>query len=227
MKKDIVHIDNYLLILGEDEIKIGDWYYDELVSHWKGVGPLKMIGFADDKTDRIIIQSEVGTTSPLKTSNKITHHLPLNGAKILDGVALLPEMEDHVNVLAERSFEHMGYNSNVTPYEEDQYKLGFRMGYKQARGEFPFTEEDMRKAMYEAIKIGSGTPFVVPAIDDYLKSLQQPHYPKYFEFEMECPQCQDWGFVSDCRSNCNKKFIQPKTFINHSNQLAAVGTYKS
>jgi len=224
MKKDIIHIDNYLLILGEDEIKIGDWYYDELVSHWKGVGPLKMIGFADDKTDRIIIQSEAGTTSPTKTSNKITHHLPLNGAKILDGVALLPEMEDRVNVLAEKSFEHMGYNSNVTPYEEDQHKLGFRMGYKQAREEYQFTEWDIRKA----IQFGQGMELwkEEEQVNRFIQSLNQTRYPKYFEFEMECPQCQDWGFVSDCRSNCNKKFIQPKTFINTSDQLVAVGTYK-
>jgi hypothetical protein len=30
------------------------------------------------------------------------------------------------------------------------------------------------------------------------------------EIEMECPQCQEWGYVSECRKDCNKKFLQPK-----------------
>lgn len=30
------------------------------------------------------------------------------------------------------------------------------------------------------------------------------------EIVMECPQCKDWVWISDCRKNCNKRFIQPK-----------------
>jgi hypothetical protein len=37
-----------------------------------------------------------------------------------------------------------------------------------------FTEEDIRNAVYEGVKIGRGTPFVVAATDAYIKSLQQP-----------------------------------------------------
>lgn len=39
-----------------------------------------------------------------------------------------------------------------------------------------FNEDDMRKAVYEGVKIGRGTPFVVPATDDYLKSLQKSEW---------------------------------------------------
>jgi len=37
------------------------------------------------------------------------------------------------------------------------------------------------------------------------------------EIEMECPQCQEWGYVSECRKDCNKKFLQPK--LNENNCL--------
>lgn len=37
-----------------------------------------------------------------------------------------------------------------------------------------FTIDDIRKAVYEGVKIGRGTPFVLPATDDYLNSIQQP-----------------------------------------------------
>lgn len=30
------------------------------------------------------------------------------------------------------------------------------------------------------------------------------------DIEMECPQCQEWGYISECRNECNKKFLQPK-----------------
>jgi hypothetical protein len=34
--------------------------------------------------------------------------------------------------------------------------------------------------------------------------------------EMECPQCQDWGYVSECRKECNQKFIQLKVDPIHN-----------
>jgi hypothetical protein len=33
--------------------------------------------------------------------------------------------------------------------------------------------------------------------------------------EVECPQCQEWGYVSQCRNNCNQKFLQPKLKDNN------------
>jgi hypothetical protein len=55
--------------ISDDEIKIGDKYWDSLVSHWAGVGVLTMCGYAD--TEHKIIQSTVGTTSPVKSSHKV------------------------------------------------------------------------------------------------------------------------------------------------------------
>ena len=45
--------------------------------------------------------------------------------------------------------------------------------------------------------------------DNYIQSLQQPTEIEV-ESEMVCPQCKDWGYVDECRNNCNKKFLQQK-----------------
>jgi hypothetical protein len=45
--------------------------------------------------------------------------------------------------------------------------------------------------------------------DNYIQSLQQPAEIEV-ESEMVCPQCQDWGYVGECKKDCNKKFLQPK-----------------
>jgi hypothetical protein len=46
-------------------------------------------------------------------------------------------------------------------------------------------------------------------VDAYIQSLQQPTEMNV-EIIMECPQCQEWGYVSECRNDCNQKFLQPK-----------------
>ena len=48
----------------------------------------------------------------------------------------------------------------------------------------------------------------------------QWYYNTYFDksqqtewdviIEMECPVCKEWGYISECRNNCNQKFLQPK-----------------
>jgi hypothetical protein len=45
--------------------------------------------------------------------------------------------------------------------------------------------------------------------EDIIQSIQQPTEIEV-EIEMECPQCQEWGYVSKCKKDCNKKFLQPK-----------------
>ena len=77
-----------MLVCSSEEILDNDWYWDTLVSHWDGVGPLKMIGLSSNN----IIQSEVGTTSPMSTSTKIIGYLSKNSAPKLDGVLQLPPL---------------------------------------------------------------------------------------------------------------------------------------
>lgn len=51
-----------------------------------------------------------------------------------------------VKKLVDESFENMGYHSTVTPYEEDQFKLGYKLGFsahKELTKDKLFTLEDM------------------------------------------------------------------------------------
>ena len=48
--------------------------------------------------------------------------------------------------------------------------------------------------------------------EEIIKSLQQTEWD--VEIEMECPQCKEYGYISECRNVCNKKFIQPKLDTN-------------
>ncbi len=51
-----------------------------------------------------------------------------------------------VQKLVNESFENMGYNSTVTPYEEDQFKLGYKLGFnahKELAKDKLFTVDDM------------------------------------------------------------------------------------
>ena len=59
-----------------------------------------------------------------------------------------------VEKLVNESFENMGYNSTVTPYEEDQFKLGYKLGFN-AHKELPkdklFTVDDMLRVFKHGI----------------------------------------------------------------------------
>ena len=55
-----------------------------------------------------------------------------------------------LDVLVNRAFDNMGYHSTVTPHEEKQFKLGYRIAFREVLeilGDKKFTEEDMTKAI--------------------------------------------------------------------------------
>jgi hypothetical protein len=51
--------------------------------------------------------------------------------------------------LANRAFDYMGYHSTVTPYEEKQFKLGYRIAFREALeilGDKKFSETELYRA---------------------------------------------------------------------------------
>jgi hypothetical protein len=104
------------------------------------------------------------------------------------------------------------------------YHDGFQKAL-EILGDKKFSEEDMRESFEAGNHYGdSWSRFFntdeisrteVEKIDDfssYIKSLQQTAWD--VEIEMECPQCQEWGYISECRNNCNKKFLKPKLDVD-------------
>ena len=52
--------------------------------------------------------------------------------------------------LINETFDNMGYHSTVTPHEEDQFKLGYKLGFQKAvelMGIKKFTEKDVLKVV--------------------------------------------------------------------------------
>ena len=90
---------------------------------------------------------------------------------------------------------------------EDSYKLGFQKAL-EILGDRKFTERDLDKAIEWGINSGRLGDVTHYDIDEFIQSLQQNEWE--VEIIIECTQCQSYGYVSECRDNCNKKFLQPK-----------------
>lgn len=113
---------------------------------------------------------------------KIIAHLPLNGSPILEGVDLLPPIEDDVEE-AERKFTEVLDSETKQVYDKmllDATEHGFVIGYNKAREKYKYTEEHMRKAYIKG-KHG-GVTEQYQEIDEYIQSLHQ--YPTEFECEL-------------------------------------------
>jgi hypothetical protein len=139
--KNIIKTDNYLLIVSDEDIKVGDYTFQEasnLISKYNNA-----------------------------YSKKITAHLPLNNSPILEGVDLLPPLED---------------DKAICPYpEEKQNAIDWHNGYNKAKEKYKYTEEDIDKAYWAGMKfVGEDKG----SYEEFIKSLQQPKYPIRFECEM-------------------------------------------
>jgi hypothetical protein len=140
-------------------------------------------------------------------------HLPLNNSPVLEGVPLLPPLEDEAESLSLKSVNKRGYTT-------DDYQDGFEDGYNKAKEKYKYTEEDLRKAM--AMYKGEFTKGIVYTQEQIIKSLQQPKMPVGFECDMIR------GLPIHNSNDVNvKTFIpfNPNTKINPQGQSVLVGKY--
>jgi len=160
MKYEIIKTDDYLLVVDESDIK--GWYYDAYINKVKHSGG-----------------AEYGENSITKN---IISHLPLNGSPILEGVDLLPPLEDDVaNIANQLSKAYSVYQT-----AQDDIYPGIVIGYKAAKGKYKYTEEDMItfgiRVTSEAFSIVDGKGYVdMQKFDKILQSLSQPKMPIGFE----------------------------------------------
>lgn len=178
MKHEIIKTDNYLLVVDEGEIK--GWYYDAYIDKVKHSGG-----------------AEYGES--IITRNIIAH-LPLNGSPILEGVDLLPplEEEDDVEKFSNSDFPIGTWSSDAVALGLDMYKTG----YKKAKEMYKYTEEDLRKAWnaayIDAMSIDEET-YKPLFYEDFIQSLSQPKMP--IGFELQIGVCERW-LNEDCTDNC-------------------------
>jgi hypothetical protein len=219
----IIKTDNYLLIVDDSEIKVGDDCLCDIPSNYFGVVTYNG-AFAEHYYKKIIA------------------HLPLN-SPILDGVDLLPPLEDNEGIdlrpIEIKAKQHC--KDNV--FGEDRY-YGYIDGYTQCiidKEKYKFTEEDMRKAFdllienerlwdqFDSRIIKNKPKSVQDKVDEIIESLQQPKPPIGFKCEMEYKDMLGyWYIIDEITKESVKKFdlkTRVKTTTNLQGQTEWVGEY--
>jgi|694.fasta_scaffold09189_33 hypothetical protein len=168
MEHKIITTENYLLVVDESEIKEGDYY----LFTWGGEQDIQR--FKDQESDRENHKYLYRTAC-----KKIIAHLPIN-SPILEGVDLLPPLEDEVEKLADEIVGDSIY------YEEDRVNLSdgmdlFMLGYNKTKEKYKYTEEDVLDAW--ELGASEGLPLTREKKNNLIKHLQQPKMPVAFEHE--------------------------------------------
>lgn len=158
---------------------------------------------------------------------EIKAHLPLNNSPILEGVDLLPPLEDEVEKLAKEEIERYRLSSSsIDKPREVQRFNGFKTGYNKAKEKYKYTEEDMRKAFRSGAFTGAYTGnnsgvHIEKDENNFIQFLQQPKYPVAFECEIEKPSDSFGSWVGTFINGSTKT----KTTTNSNGQTEWVGQY--
>ena len=237
MTHKLIKTDNYLLVVDESEIKKGDLIYcdkfaldsykHDAVKHI----PLPIVTTCFEKYDCDIwfyyddkkYEAEGGFNT---TVFKIIYHLPINNSPILEGVPLLPPLEDDVEKLAKKHLDSLHNNEDIAHPEMYDAYISFELGYNTAKEKYKYTEEDIliiRNKLASMLPKGdvSAWDMIVAAskytiwFDNYIQHLQQPKMPVGFESEDEVYMY-----------SINGDTMKPKTTTNSQGQTVLVGTYK-
>jgi hypothetical protein len=201
MKHNIIKTEKYLLVVDDSKIKQNDFFY--------GVadGSIKpFIEIADENTVEIVTwQLNVVGKSPNK---KIAAHLPLNNSPILEGVPLLPPLEDEVERLVKEHWEKDKELNNPS---------SFKSGYNKGKENYNADLGEFLSDFYLFATNGEVCDHKV--INEFIQSLQQPKMPVAFEceiFEAKDLKSVDGDWL---------KLGKPKTTTNPQGQTEWVGKY--
>lgn len=207
MTHEIIKTENYLLVVDDSEIKKGDWFYNRVLSQ-----SIKVQGVWLDKVDNL--------NSNLETF-KVIAYLPFNNSPILQGVDLLPplEQEDDVEKLADETYPKT-YYSGI--YVDGWLKAGFIKGYNKAKENL---HEILSDFYYYAT---DGEVCKHETINEFIQSLSQPKTPVAFECDTEITHIGNGTYSMDAMdlplTNLNPiKVI--KTITNSQGQTQWVGIY--
>jgi hypothetical protein len=199
MKHKLIKTENYLLVVDDSEIKESRLRY--IFDNRQGLN-----GFIH----------QVSVVLDSKLCPEIIAHLPLNNAPILEGVPLLPPLEDYVEQLART------YTVN-TPDNDPVRIYAFIAGYNKAKEKYKYTEEDLRIAIQQAFLSGVERLEDFEKVESMIKgNIQQPKYPVAFESTIGV--CSKW-LAEQCDNNCCGQPEKIKTIISSQGQTQLVGTY--
>ena len=158
MTHKLIKSDNYLLVVDDSEIKEGDcylspsgvWFYNHL------------------------------NPNHSKECKKVIAHLPLDNDSILEGVPLLPPIEDDVEISQWVYDVTAGIDDSKLLHDA---KLFLKDGYNKAKEKYKYTEEDISKAYWLGVNRGNGVYY--KTYENFIQSLHQYPTPTEFECEVE------------------------------------------
>lgn len=185
MKYNITQTENYLLIVDDSDVNNGDWSFNDY--------------------QKIILRFNAGVGIGL--CKKIIAHLPLNEATVLEGVGLLPLIENEVEELANNMFEE--HSTNVLSPQHEMRKM-FMYGYNKAKEKYKYTDEDVIKIVEKSRETGLTAEYL-------MLSLQQPKMPVGFE----CDIIDTYEKFGDNEI----RLFKQKTTTNSQGQTVWVGKY--
>jgi hypothetical protein len=254
MTYPIIKTENYLLIVDDSEIKVGDtiYYtiYGEDENEVTDTEPFR-IGVDVVRDINVLGNLEFEMESLIalpKECKKIISHLPLNNSPILESVDLLPPLEDDENVeqIAEDDWDIYGEQYKNTPIWD--YREIYVAGYNKAKEKYKYTEKEYNKikcilddiqedlADYQN-EIGIGMmdhnqwqqlfiDRVISSITSYEDlSLQQPKMPVGFECEMVY-RVKSGTIQEHKEGKAGYEYYEPKITITPQGQTVWGGTYK-
>jgi hypothetical protein len=188
MKLQLIHTENYLLVVDESEIK-GDCYW-----HY--------IGEKEDPMRNNLNESWWKSLHDINKYKKVIIHLPLNNAPVLEGVPLLPPLENNNEVWEqglEKEIDKLPYTEHLDDgqYNDGQlagFEFGATWGYNKAKEACPNSDNDMvefldfskstnqEKSIYEARCLLNGKHIESKEILRIWKE-QKPKLPTSFDTE--------------------------------------------
>ena len=220
MKNNLIHTPDYLLVVDDSQIKEGDYcYYLNTLAGGHITCQAYVFDNAmlyDDGTFNRNIGE--GITPALGECRKIIAHLPLNNSPVLEGVDLLPPLEQEDDVWKHGLEDELDklpnrmYNGQYDDGRLVGFEFGATWGFNKAKEKYKYTEEDVEKAIRYGFNIGLG--WLVHQKDSYIQTLSQPKIPIGFEVETE--NYDEGGFSPE---------RQRKTTTNPQGQTVWVGKY--
>ena len=181
MTHKLIHTKDYLLVVDDSEIKEDDVYFIQ-----SDISEGSRVLFVCGSYDGIPVYANGG--------KKVIAHIPLNESPILEGVDLLPTLEDEVEELAQSAFTHPDFGKYKIG--STAYYNGYKDGHNKAKEKYKYTNEDMltiRNNLVTLLPTGDVTAWdMIQAIskytkwfDNYVESLSQPELPTAFECEIQ------------------------------------------
>jgi len=193
MKQEIIKTEDYLLVVDKNE--------------WDGNNVLAETKLLDKNLT-------IHNFQPNKGDRKILAHLPLHEAPYLDGVDILPKIEDEVYRLStEFCIKKEGRPKDLT--------IGFIEGYNKSKETYKYTEEDLRKAIDMATTCKHEGTLLFFNANEIIQYLQQSKIPKYFEVETIT---MNKGYTDKSDYPYQEVGI-PKTITNSEGRTEWVGKY--